>query len=240
MSLFSDSYIDLLILQYRNLPKAEQTINALIAKYEELYDVIRQFETAFDVDSVEGVQLDILGKIVGVNRIVPFSVPKNYFGFDDNSLSCGFADVFDDSLVVYPFKNVFESDYASSELNDNDYRFFIRAKIIKNIVKPYMIDDTNKLSLQDLIDFLFEGKGYIVDNQKMGLILYIDVSYDTSKLPFIQQLDLLPRPQAVEYKNIISYNEGNTFGFNDNINNKGFGDLFDVNVDGGIFANIII
>jgi hypothetical protein len=103
-----------------------------------------------------------------------------------------------------------------------------------------MIDDTNKLSLQDLIDFLFEGKGYIVDNQKMGLILYIDVSYDTSKLPFIQQLDLLPRPQAVEYKNIISYNEGNTFGFNDNINNKGFGDLFDVNVDGGIFANIII
>lgn len=234
--MFIQSYIDLLILQYRNLPKAEQTIEALASKYEELYNVMNDFETAFDIDTAEGVQLDILGKIIGISRIVPFAVPKNYFGFNDNTTTAYPMDDKFLNVVTYPFKNKFEIPYSTGELNDYQYRLFIKVKIIKNNVKARMID-SSKLSLQDAIDFLFENKAYIVDNYNMSLNLYIDSTFDFNLIQYITQLDLIPRSQAVNYKTIISYNDGSTFGFG--VNNSGFGDKFSSPID-SYFAEKVI
>lgn len=221
--MFTDSYIDLLILQYRNLPKAEETIRALASKYEDLYNVMREFEIEFDVDQATGKQLDILGKIVGIPRVVPFAVPKNYFGFSDNtSTAYPMGDKFL-TVVAYPFKDKGEISYTSGELNDFLYRFFIKAKIIKNIVKATMIDE-DKLSIQDCIDFLFSNKAYVVDNYNMKLTLYINNTFDFNLIQYINQLDLLPQPQGVQYETVISYVEGSTFGFG--VNNAGFGDKF--------------
>lgn len=237
--MFTDSYLNLLILQYRELPKAEQTITALAAKFEELYNVLIQFEQEFDVDTARGVQLDILGKIVGISRSVPLVIPKNYFGFDDNSASFPMGDKFL-TVVTYPFKDKFEPDYTDAQLNDFDYRFFIKSKIIKNNSTMKMIDEDNKKSLQDAIDFLFDSLAYVNDNQDMTVTIYVDSTFDLSKLPYITQLDLIPRPQTVGIKQFISYNEGNTFGFSDNPNSKGFADKFDTSQAGGVFANKII
>jgi hypothetical protein len=226
MALFVDEYVNLLILQYRNSPKAEATIRALVSKYEELYNVIKSFDKAFDVDTAEGVQLDILGKIVGIPRNVPFAakvLPKNYFGFSDNTSSAyPMGDKFL-TVVAYPFKDRFEIPYTTGQLNDNSYRFFIKAKVVKNVVKAKMIDK-NKLSLQDVVDYLFKSKAYVVDNYNMTLNLYINNTFDFSMLQYIKQLDLLPRPQGAGYKTIISYVEGSSFGFG--VNNTGFSDKF--------------
>ena len=61
---------------------------------------------------------------------------------------------------------------------------------------------------------------------------------DFNLLQYIKQLDLIPRPQSVDYKLIFSYFEGNTLGFSDNPNSKGMGDLNDSSV-GGKMAEII-
>lgn len=233
----SNTYLDLLILQYRSLPKAEATIKALANQYININSVIADFEEAFDVDTAVGVQLDILGRIVGVNRNVPFTVPKKYFGFSDNVLSYPMGDKFT-NILSHPMLDKFEIPYTSGELNDNDFRFFIKAKIIKNTVRATMISNLGN-SLQNAIDYLFNSKAYIVDNKNMTMTLYIDSSFDFTLLPFIEQLGLMPRPQGVEIRTVISYNVGNTFGFNDNANSKGFGDKFGTSIL-SYFANKII
>ena len=61
-------YINLLIIQYRNKPNASGTIEALI-KSLMIYDLIRSVENGYDVETAVGVQLDVLAKYVGVQRV---------------------------------------------------------------------------------------------------------------------------------------------------------------------------
>lgn len=210
--MFVDSYLNLLILQYSDLPKASQTIEALIAKYEELFNVVREFEAAFDIDTAEGVQLDTIGKIVGLSRTVPDVIPKVYFGFADTPNAETFSKA--------PFFRTFDAIYTDTQLNDTDYRFFLKAKITKNVITAKMIDDS--LSIQDAISFMFGNEAYINDNQDMTMTLFIDEPYPTRLISFLIALDLIPRPQAVgvKYAIIIS---SKTFGFNNNPNALGFG-----------------
>lgn len=238
MGLFTDNYRKLLIVQYADKPKAIAHINNIIGSLEDVYDLANLFEEAFDVDMAVGKQLDIIGKIVGIARKVPFSVPKNYFGFSDNTATAYPMGNKFVSVVAYPFKNKFEIPYTTGELNDNDFRFFIKAKIIKNYVKAKMIDTTDRLSLQDAIDNLFDNKAYVVDNQDMTMTIYIDNTFNFDMIQYIKQLDLIPRPQAVEYKTVVSYSEGSTFGFG--VNNSTFGDKFSTPIESYFAEKIII
>ncbi len=237
MGLFTDEYKKLLIVQYSDKPKALSHIENIIGNLEDVYDLANMFEEAFDLDSAVGAQLDILGKIVGISRSVPFAVPKNYFGFSDNTSTAYPMDDKFLNVVAYPFKNKFEIPYSTGELNDNDYRFYIRAQIIKNYVKATMIDEGDRLSIQNAIDNLFDNKGYVVDNQDMTMTIYIDSTFNFDSIQYIKQLDLIPRPQGVEYETVISYSEGSTFGFG--VNNTGFGDKFGPHID-SYFATKII
>ena len=218
--MFVGSYLNLLILQYSDLPKASQTVEALISKYEELYNVMLQFESAFDIDTAEGVQLDTIGKIVGLSRIVPDVVPKVYFGFADTPNT--------DTFSKASMFRTFDDTLTDTQLNDSDYRFFLKAKITKNVVTAKMIDDN--LSIQDAIAFMFGNAAYVSDNQDMTMTLYVDDTYPTRLLTYLVALDLIPRPQAVRIKYAIIISN-KTFGFNNNPNAVGFGQ--------GKFARVI-
>ena len=236
MGLFTDEYKKLLIIQYSDKPNALAQIQLTVSKLEEAYNLISSFETAFDLDTAIGKQLDIIGKIVGISRKVPFSVPKNYFGFDGHSNSYPMGNKFVENFVSYPMKNKFEIPYTTGELNDYDYRFFIRAKIIKNNTKSTMID-INNLSLQNAIDYLFNNTGYIVDNKDMSFNLYLSQSFNLDMIQYITQLDLIPKPQGVKMNVLIQYVEGKTFGFG--VNNSSFDDKFNPTEE-TYFANKII
>lgn len=63
-------YANLLILQYRNKPKAREDIKHLVNLY--LADgLVFQFQDLLDVDKAVGSWLDLIGKIVGAPRNVP-------------------------------------------------------------------------------------------------------------------------------------------------------------------------
>lgn len=210
--MFSTNYLDLLILQYRDLPKASATIEALTSKFEELYNVVLEFDNAFDIDTAVGVQLDTLGKIIGLPRVLPILVERVYFGFA-GTLNA-------DTFGKAPLKRLSDNDLTPTELNDSDYRFFLKAKIAKNVVTAKMIDDN--FSIQDAVSFVFGTAAYINDNQDMTMTLFVDEDYPTRLLSSLQELDLIPRPQAVDisYAIIVSTE---TFGFSNNPNSKTFG-----------------
>lgn len=69
-------YVNLLIMQYHNKPKARSTIAALVSPVI-MDQVPQQVEDAFNLPGAVGVQLDTVGKYAGVTRsgLGPAAVP---------------------------------------------------------------------------------------------------------------------------------------------------------------------
>lgn len=231
MSDYIKAYLDLLIYQYRGKPNAEAEITAILSPMNDIFNLYNSFETAFDIDTAVGNQLDIIGKIVGLNRTVPLLVPKKYFGFDDDINTYPYSELFE-PILTYQFKELSEQDYTDLQLNDENYRFFLKAKIAKNFAKSDII------SINNIIAYLFDDKADVVDGYDMSLILQVNNDVDIDRVRQVQQLNLLPKPQGVMYNNaIIKYYENDTFGFADDSSSLGFDELF-TTAESGKWAEI--
>lgn len=62
-------YVNLLIIQYHNLPKARAHIEALVDS-SMIYDLAQAVVGAYSIDTAAGSQLDVLGKYIGLDRRV--------------------------------------------------------------------------------------------------------------------------------------------------------------------------
>ena len=65
-------YTNLLPSQYRLNPKFNKWLQLVLEMLDDISNCIASIPIAFDLDFAIGVQLDVLGQIVGVGRIVPF------------------------------------------------------------------------------------------------------------------------------------------------------------------------
>jgi len=237
---FESDYVNLLIKQYWEKPRANAEIEFKAGVWRKTYEWIDSFTEEFDIDTSTGDRLDILGRVVGIKRIVAFVVPKIAFGFDENPNARGFDDKFSPLADRAPFQDKFERAYTSLQLDDTAYRYFIRAKISKNVGGPYLVDDQG-LSIQTAINTLFDGLAYVLDKKDMTMALYVSPQYNLDNLRAIIKLDLLPKPQGVRYGVVIQAGPGETFGFADNVDSLPFADKFDsINQPGGRLANKVI
>lgn len=124
---------------------------------------------------------------------------------------------------------------SGSTLGDDDFRRFIKTKIAKNNCTSFMISD-NGISMQEVIQQLFDGEAYLIDNYDMSMTLYINENVEGSLVTIAKNLDLLPKPQGVRYKAIVSYNVNETFGFEINSEALTWDDKFSPNLNPGTFA----
>lgn len=231
MSNFTKAYIDLIIKQYWIKPRARAEIEAQAASWQIVYDLLNSFVDAFDIDLATAHRLDIIGRVVGMPRLIPHALAKIAFGFDENPNARGFGEA--------PFLDKFAPAYSDLQLDDNAYRLFIKAKIARNIGGPMLVA-TDRVSLQDVIDAIFNGAAYVVDNFDMSLTLYVSPSIELPYILAIRDLDLLPKPQGVRYDIVIQADPLGAFGFADNVNARGFADAFNPAALGGTLANKVI
>lgn len=206
-----ESYEKLLIKQYWRSPKARADIALRLGTLAPIADVLLGLADAFDVDQAVGRQLDIIGRIVGLNRRVQTFL--EFFGFRGHTGARGFGQA--------PFYRRGEPKYGWTTLGDESYRRFLKAKIAINNVKAKMIAP-DYLSIQGAIQLASDGRAWVVDNYDMSLTLYVDPSVPLSELRLLLDLGLLARPQGVYYKVIQAAQDG-YFGFSSNPNAKGFG-----------------
>ena len=142
-------YQDLLIVQYHDKPKAKAMIKAEMEEtLANLLDI--QVRDAFDVDTAIGVQLDIIGKWVGVDRIFKGQMFDNKSWFSltrynepTTPLQGGFSrfdnfDTLEGGFLTYDF-----IVSTRNKINDTDFRMLIKLKIIRNNIKhsPKDIDE---------------------------------------------------------------------------------------------------
>jgi hypothetical protein len=173
-------YSNLLIIQYNGKPKAKATIE-LIANLIWSNMALIQIRDAFDWKTAKGVQLDIIGKWVGVSRAYNenntwsntyLSYPS--YGTDTiaeaDSQRGGYStyadfDTLDGGVLTYK-----DLQNNKQQLDDDDYRTVIGLKIIKNNIVH------NQGNIDNAIWAYFDGNSvyYTTNNIAVGTILYTD------------------------------------------------------------------
>lgn len=123
-------YADLLIIQYRQKPKARATIKLGTGLY--LCDgLLFQMNNILDIDTAIGVQLDLIGKILGQPRnISGLTIDKDFFSFEKEN-AYGFSDK--SALSQGLWKSYNNSIGSIYMLFDSDYRSLLKFKALYNL-----------------------------------------------------------------------------------------------------------
>lgn len=195
--------------QYTLSPKFLAFVEKLLGQAEELESLLDIIAQQSDIDIAKGVNLDVIGDIVGIGRIIDSSLPLEFFGFQDGVPPAFIFGEDGNVAIGRRFREEGEAAADSSILNDIEYRMLIRAKIIKNHAKG---------TGEDLIaglQFLFNTDVIVVDD---NLDMSIDVAIGRD-LTFLEKalfdLDILPRPVGVRINQRATFVVANYFGFSD-------------------------
>jgi hypothetical protein len=70
-------YIKLLTSEYANQSDLQAFLAVIIQPFLDIMALEAQLDSFFDVDTAIGAQLDIIGSIVGANRVLPFQPSNN-------------------------------------------------------------------------------------------------------------------------------------------------------------------
>ena len=190
-----DYYTNLLIIQYHNKPKARATIEAMISEGM-IYDLAILVRDGFNLETAVGAQLDIIGKYVGVNRVVTGTAfTRSYYGYAEYGAVSPFA--FQPMMVygaVAPdvqFRNYKESSQSLYALTDEEMRAMIKLAILRNNSNASVKD------IDELLDALFGAEVYFMDHMNMTIVSYMIGSKDTRIFQIAKSSGLLPNPAGV-------------------------------------------
>ena len=234
----TNEYILYLIKQYYEKPKANAEIRNLLVDWQNQADFIENFGDNFDIDNARGSVLDLIGRIAGLNRQVNNLVQISFFGFSNNPNAKSFTSFSGLIRESATFFRLGQPTYTAYQLQDGEYRKFLKIKIAKNTCSPYLVSD-KKISLQQVVFDAFDGLAYVVDNKNQTLTIYVSPEVSAEEAALILQLDILPRPITFGYNIIIQAAFGATFGFSNNPGALGFSSISDPARVGGIFARVL-
>lgn len=188
---------------------AFDTIKSIYKETDSTFQKIIQIADILNIDTATGYALDLIGRHVGVSRILPAAIAKNYFWWRDDASSLPFG--------VGEFYRRDDALSASVILNDSDYRFFIRAKIAKNY-------QTGTLeNIVKSVQFVIGNNSNIIDSLNITMNLIININNLSSLILYaISKMDILVRPVGVLY-NYTVLDHDTPFGFAHNADSCGFG-----------------
>lgn len=191
------------------------TLRQLITNFNGYIDPAALFDEFYDkiwnIDTAEGVGLDIWGRIVGVGRTLTITAPATYFGYEVGPLD---FTPFNDA----PFWNGTPVT-QNFILSDAAYRTLILIKAATNIAR------TTSPVINRLLTQLFPGRGrcYVNSLGNMQMRFTFEFYLEPFELAILTQSDVLPRPTGVGVT-LLEVPQGSTFGFNEAVNASPFGE----------------
>ena len=198
-----------LIWQYRKKPRARATAKLLNDEVYKTFDDAIKVVEILNIDTASGYALDLVGRHVGVSREQQNLILKDFFAFTQAEKEQGF-----NKGEFYRLGNSLKGSFY---LNDSDYRFLIKAKIIKNYQTGTLENSYKSL------EFLLGAGNFIFDNYDMTLNLVLKNAKTTQFLiNLIFKNDILARPVGVGL-NVILIADKKCFGFKQNKANLAFG-----------------
>jgi hypothetical protein len=191
--------------------------------------------TLRSLDTAVGVQLDVIGIIVGRPRGLVFSELFEYFGFQGASQAGSYGSVTDPSIGA-PWYSLGAPTGLSREPSDDEYRLLLKSKIIKNrtmatpedVIEAYkFLFGASQVTITELSGARARiGIGKILSAVERGLLFGLGGAGN-----------LLPKTIGVEYT-YSEFQSDRVFATEGFPGGVGTGDLNDPS-SGGILSNLI-
>lgn len=219
-----------LATQYKESINLINYIKALLTEADTLEEVFQDLLEKRWIDTAEGVNLDIIGVIVGQSRGVADADAFEYFGFLPNVIAKSFGK-FGDPLIGARFRSFGEPIVGVRFLSDNEYRAFIRARILRNYTKSTPEDIIAQIKFVFDIDLVLLTEGTTSYSISLSKLL-------SNSEKFLLQNDIIPKTAGVSVSYVVEFDNENFFGFLGIPGAKGFGTHVE-ETDDGKFAGLI-
>jgi hypothetical protein len=212
MTATTDTYLALLPSEHANKPNFTAALKALTQGLVDIINTEVLVMTGYDLDVAIGVQLDAIGKWIGVTRSVAIPITGVYFAFDTATVG------WDQGT----WQGAYDPSTGLTNLPDDAYRTLLRAKIGINHW------DGTMPSLIAIMSQVFIGTGTTVfgyDHQDMTMDIVISgVAPSALNLALLTRGVLNPKPAGVKVNYITSSTGGSPiFGFDiENVYISGF------------------
>lgn len=130
----SEKLQQLLLMQYKSSPNLSAYITCFLKEVDVLNKAIQDSINLRYLSNAKGIQLDTIGRIVGIDRIFYGAASLGYFGFyDDPQSEIPSLGTLADSTIGGVYKSITDKDSADYIMDDATYKRAIYAKIIKNM-----------------------------------------------------------------------------------------------------------
>lgn len=203
----------------------DRYLQLLLDEKIELQSTFKDLMQLRSLDTATGVNLDVIGEIVGQERTLLNVDIFEFFGFQGVPNAGSFGDV-DYPQVGSIFYDSNNPRFGNITLDDDTYRIFIRAKIAKNVTR---------VTPEDIMSFansIFSTTGSTIQDEGFAaytLLIGKELSsFERSLLRYVNKTNnytsyLVPKPIGVRV-NYGNYDQENFFGFAGVPNAKGFGE----------------
>jgi len=175
--------------QYRNSPKLREWMQILprIAQ-DQIEGPIQQVVDILDIDNASGEQLEIIGRIAGIERPRIRSDALQVFACNGTIGAQPYG--------AAPYREP-GADLPTILLPDYLYRVLIKAKIRRNNGSATLDD------VKESVDFIFGVDSTVIDGQSMSMsTVWFEGDVAANLLVMVQEFDIIPRPQGVNIRKI--------------------------------------
>lgn len=93
--------------------------------------------------------------------------------------------------------NLRRENMPAAYQDDDNYRFLLKGKIAVNNSSAFIASD-DRLSIQDVVDLIFDGQAVVRDNKNMSISLLMVQTININLVNTMIELDLIPRGQGVQ------------------------------------------
>ena len=221
-----------LATQYRDSIKLIGYIKALLYEADTLESVFKDLLEKRWIETATGVNLDILGSIVGQTREFIDAEIFDYFGFADNPIAQSFGTL-SDVGIGGRFRILGEATQGIRLLTDDEYRVFIKARILRNSTSSTPEEIIAQLR------FLFDSPVILI---REGLEASYEISIgrrlSLNEKSIISQTDIVPKTAGVSASYITEFDSNDFFSFKTIPGSLGFGSVTNTEL-GGKFGQLI-
>ena len=203
--------------QFKNKEAFDAYVRLVIKQLLEVQEACKDMMQLRSIDTAVGSQLDLIGKIVGQPRTLINYSAFPFFGFDGASGAETFGSA-TDSTVGGLFRSLYQEEGASNTVDDETYRFILKARIIANTTTA-----TPNAVLEGLQFITGNTNSRLIEQPNAHLTLEIQNNLSDLEKYFLEGLSeqgsILPIPIGVAVE--VVYFEEDYFGMAECVGAKG-------------------
>ena len=181
---------DRIYAQYRKKAKALAWYNIIPTIALEIDTAIDSINSSYEIDSNEGEQLNIIGRVVNIDRSIIGDVPLPVYELNSEELyEAGDTDV----MLSTP------SVAENQQLSDDWFRVLIRAKIARNG------SDVTTDSILDVVNFILPAASavQVIDPEDMSFYINYDGLISSLERSVLLTKGVIPKPQGVHFNGYL-------------------------------------